>query len=254
VILDDYVESYNMYYNYIFVLFILHFTFTLFGRMVHTYFVQKSVVHDRFWLLLKDDEPLPAWENFLKRSMDIVLSLLLGILFLPLILIVIWKIKRSSNGSVFYLQERIGLNETPFLMYKFRSMIENAETGGTPMLSSDKDERITPFGRIIRKYRIDELPQFWNVLKGDMSLVGPRPERQYFIDQIVKTAPEYKRLFCVKPGITSWGEVKYGYASSVEQMIERMTFDLQYVDNMSLSNDVKILLYTVVTVLKGEGK
>jgi lipopolysaccharide/colanic/teichoic acid biosynthesis glycosyltransferase len=133
-------------------------------------------------------------------------------------------------------------------------MVENAEKPDFPMLSSDDDERVTPFGRIIRKYRIDELPQLWNVLKGDMSLVGPRPERKFFIEQIEKTSPEYKRLLRVKPGVTSWGEVKYGYASSVEQMIERMAFDLQYIDNMSLSNDVKILLYTVATILKGEGK
>ncbi|MCL2412907.1 MAG: sugar transferase [Bacteroidales bacterium] len=190
----------------------------------------------------------------MKRIIDIVLSIFFGILFLPLILFAIWKVKRDSKGSVFYSQERIGLNEKPFMMYKFRSMIENAESADFPMLSSDDDDRVTPFGRFMRKYRIDELPQFWNVLKGDMSLVGPRPERQYFIDQIVKTAPEYKRLLRVKPGVTSWGEVKYGYASSVEEMVERMPFDLQYIDNMSLSNDFKILFYTVGTVLKGEGK
>ena len=253
VILDDYVESYNWYYNYVFMLFVLHFGFTLFGRLVHTSFIQKRIENKEF-LLLSNEDPLPAWQNFLKRIIDIVLSILLGILFLPLILFVIWKIKRSSKGSVFYSQERIGLDEKPFMMYKFRSMIENAENADQPMLSSDDDERVTPFGRIIRKYRIDELPQFWNVLKGDMSLVGPRPERKYYIDQIVKTSPEYKKLLCVKPGLTSWGEVKYGYASSVEQMIERMAFDLQYIDNMSLSNDLKILLYTVATVLKGEGK
>jgi lipopolysaccharide/colanic/teichoic acid biosynthesis glycosyltransferase len=195
-----------------------------------------------------------SWRKFFKRIIDIVLSVLLGILFLPLILFVICRVRRDSKGSVYYSQERIGLDEKPFMMYKFRSMYENAENANFPMLSSDDDERVTPFGRFIRKYRIDELPQFWNVLKGDMSLVGPRPERRYYIDQIVQTSPEYKRLLCVKPGLTSWGEVKYGYASSVEQMIERMVFDLQYIDNMSLSTDFKILLYTVATVLKGEGK
>ena len=253
VILDDYVETYNWYYNYVFMLFVLHFSFTLLGRWVHTYFLQKRIRNKEFLLLLNED-PLPAWQNFLKRMIDIVLSIFLVVLFLPLILFVIWKIKRRSKGSIFYSQERIGLDEKPFLMYKFRSMYENAEEPGQPMLSSDDDERVTPFGRIMRKYRIDELPQFWNVLKGDMSLVGPRPERKYYIDQIVKTSPEYKRLLRVKPGVTSWGEVKYGYASSVEQMIERMAFDLQYIDNMSLSNDLKILIYTVATVLKGEGK
>ena len=252
VILDDYVESYNWYYNYVFMLFVLHFGFTLFGRLVHTYFIQKQVQNKEFLLL--DEDPLPAWQNFLKRMGDIVLSVLMMILLSPLILFVIWKIKRDSKGSVFYSQERIGLDEKPFMMYKFRSMVENAESADQPMLSSDDDERVTPFGRFMRKYRVDELPQLWNVLKGDMSLVGPRPERQFFIDQIVEKAPEYKRLLRVKPGVTSWGEVKYGYASSVEEMIERMAFDLQYVNNMSLSNDVKILFYTVGTVLKGEGK
>ncbi|MCL2416312.1 MAG: sugar transferase [Bacteroidales bacterium] len=253
VILDDYVESYNWYYNYVFMLFVLHFGLTLFGRMVHTYCIQKRVQNNDFLLLL-DDDPLPAWQNFLKRIGDIVLSIVMIVLLFPLILLVIWKIKRDSKGPIFYLQERIGLDEKPFMMYKFRSMHENAEVDNLPMLSSDNDERVTLFGRFMRKYRVDELPQFWNVLKGDMSLVGPRPERQYFIDQIVKKAPEYKRLLCVKPGVTSWGEVKYGYASSVDEMIERMDFDLQYIDNMSLSNDVKILFYTVGTVLKGEGK
>jgi lipopolysaccharide/colanic/teichoic acid biosynthesis glycosyltransferase len=133
-------------------------------------------------------------------------------------------------------------------------MYEGAESADQPMLSSETDERVTPFGRFMRKYRIDELPQLWNVIKGDMSLVGPRPERRYYINQIIETSPQYKLLLRVKPGVTSWGEVKYGYASSIPQMIERMAFDLQYIDNMSLSNDLKILLYTVATVLRGEGK
>ena len=254
VILDDYVESYNWYYNYIFILFVLHFGFTVFGRMVHTFFIRKAVKNDDKFLLSLKDEPLSGWHSMLKRIIDIVLSIILGILFFPLALFVIWKIKRSSEGSVFYSQERVGLHEEPFKMYKFRSMYPNAETDDLPMLSSEDDDRVTPFGRIMRKYRIDELPQLWNVLKGEMSLVGPRPERQYYIDQIVETSPQYKLLLRVKPGLTSWGEVKYGYASSVEQMIERMAFDLQYIDNMSLSNDLKILLYTIATVLKGEGK
>jgi exopolysaccharide biosynthesis polyprenyl glycosylphosphotransferase len=205
-------------------------------------------------LLLLNDDPMPAWQSFFKRVTDIVLSIVFGFLFAPLILFAIWKIKRGSKGAVYYSQERIGLYEKPFRIYKFRSMYQNAESPDQPMLSSDDDERVTPFGRFMRKYRVDELPQLWNVLKGDMSLVGPRPERQYYINQIVKISPQYKLLLRVKPGVTSWGEVKYGYASSVEQMIERMAFDLQYIDNMSLSNDLKILIYTIATVLKGEGK
>ncbi len=255
VILDDNVRSYEMYYDYVFMLFAFHFGLTVIGRISHTYRIRKAIQKGRISpQLMSNDDFLPAWQRFLKRVIDIILSVLLGILFAPLMLFVIWKMKPRSKSSVFYTQERIGLNEKPFLMYKFRSMCEHAESPEQPMLSSDNDERVTPFGRFMRKYRIDELPQLWNVLKGNMSLVGPRPERQYYIDQIVKISPEYKRLLRVKPGLTSWGEVKYGYASSVEQMIERMTFDLQYIENLSLLNDLKILLYTIVVVLSGEGK
>ncbi len=255
VILDDHVMNYAMYYDYVFILFALHFGLTLFGRIWHTHHIRKAIRNKQIDVqLYADDDPLPAWQNFLKRIIDIVLSLFLGILLSPLILLVIWKVKRSSEGSVFYVQERVGLNEKPFWIYKFRSMYEHAESDEQPLLSSDSDERVTPFGRFMRKYRIDELPQLWNVLKGNMSLVGPRPERQYYIEKIVETAPEYKRLLRVKPGLTSLGEVKYGYASSVPQMIERMAFDLEYIENMSLLSDLKILLHTIVVVLSGEGK
>ncbi|HNT71337.1 MAG TPA: sugar transferase, partial [Bacteroidales bacterium] len=135
----------------------------------------------------------------------------------------------------------------------FRSMYVNAEERG-PALSCKDDNRVTPWGRVMRKYRFDELPQFFNVIKGDMSLVGPRPERQYYIDQIVKIVPYYKLLFKLKPGITSWGQVKYGYAENIEQMIERLYYDLLYLDNISLFSDLKILILTVIIVFKGEGK
>ena len=131
-------------------------------------------------------------------------------------------------------------------------MYENAEKQG-PQLSSDEDIRVTPWGKTMRKYRLDELPQFWNVLKGDMSLVGPRPERKFYIDQIVKYAPHYKQLLKVRPGITSWGQVKYGYAENVEQMIKRLRYDILYIENMSLFVDLKIMFYTVVTILRGSG-
>ena len=152
-----------------------------------------------------------------------------------------------------YKQTRIGLHNRPFTIYKFRTMREDAEKDGVPRLSSGDDERITPFGKVMRKYRIDELPQFWNVLKGDMSIVGPRPEREYFIEQITQRAPFYTLLHQVRPGITSMGMVKFGYAGSVDEMVERMKYDLIYLENMSLINDLKIMVYTVETVLTGKG-
>jgi lipopolysaccharide/colanic/teichoic acid biosynthesis glycosyltransferase len=158
----------------------------------------------------------------------------------------------SSRGPLFYKQERIGKNGKPFTIYKFRSMYVDAEQNG-PELSSEKDPRITPFGRFMRKSRLDEIPNFINVLKGDMSLVGPRPERQHFIDQIIEKAPQYIQLLKVRPGITSWGQVKYGYAKNIDEMVRRMKYDLIYLDNMSLYVDFKIMIYTFLTILKRKG-
>lgn len=169
----------------------------------------------------------------------------------PLLAAVAVSVKCSSKGPILYRQQRMGKGHKPFNILKFRSMREDAEDDG-PRLSSKDDERITNFGKFMRKYRIDELPQFWNVLKGDMSLVGPRPEREFYIEQIVKRAPYYGLIFQVRPGVTSWGMVKYGYASSVSQMVERSRYDLLYINNMSLSTDIKIMIYTVKTVLKGQ--
>lgn len=196
---------------------------------------------------------LEPWQLVTKRAGDIIISSLALIILSPLYLITAIGVKMSSPGPIFYAQERIGKGGKPFNIFKFRSMIVDAEKAG-PALSSDHDPRITSFGRFMRKVRLDEVPQFYNVLIGDMSLVGPRPERQYFIDQIVKEAPHYTHLLKVKPGITSWGMVKYGYAENVEQMIRRMKFDLLYIENMSLLVDIKILIYTVQTVLMGRGK
>ena len=162
-------------------------------------------------------------------------------------------IKLTSKGPVFYSHERIGLHGKPFTMHKFRSMYQDAETNG-PQLSSENDPRITPLGRFMRQVRLDEIPQFWNVLIGDMSLVGYRPERQYYIDQIMKEAPHYRLLFKIKPGITSWGQVKFGYAENVKEMIQRLKYDILYLENMSLATDFKIMIYTILIVMLGRGK
>ena len=204
-------------------------------------------------LISVSTKDLPVWQHFIKRLMDITFSVFAMLILLPLYIFCALGVKLSSKGSIFYLQERVGLNGKPFQIIKFRSMIANAETG-TPQLSSKSDPRITKFGHFMRKTRLDEIPQFMNVFLGDMSLVGPRPERQFYIDQIVKVAPHYKLLLTVKPGMTSWGQVKFGYAENIDEMVERLKWDILYLDNISLQTDIKILIYTVLIVLKGTGK
>ncbi|MCH2215565.1 MAG: sugar transferase [Flavobacteriales bacterium] len=196
---------------------------------------------------------MPEWQLFLKRLMDISASLFALVVLSPVYFAVALIVKLTSPGPIIFKQERIGQFNKPFFIYKFRSMRQDAESG-TPKLAKEGDPRITPFGRFMRKTRLDELPQFFNVIKGDMSLVGPRPERQYFIDQIMEVAPHYRHLQKVKPGITSWGQVKYGYAENVNEMVQRLKYDVLYIENMSLAIDFKIMAYTILTVLKGDGK
>jgi len=188
----------------------------------------------------------------IKTVVDYSVSVFSLILLAPVMLILAISIKISEKGPVLYSQKRVGRFGKSFNIYKFRSMRIGTENG-VPLILDKEDERITSLGRFMRKYRLDEIPNFINVLKGEMSIVGPRPEQQYFINQIVQKAPQYELLQNLKPGITSWGQVKYGYASNVDQMIERLEDDLYYLKNRSLWFDLKIALCSIYIIFKGEG-
>lgn len=188
-----------------------------------------------------------------KRLFDIIFSVTLMILGIPVFLLLCLITKLTSSGPTFYKQKRIGKNGRPFYIYKFRSMHINAEKHG-PQLSSEDDPRITKWGRIIRRTRMDELPQFWNVLLGDMSVVGPRPEREYFINQIIQRNPDYSKLQQIRPGVTSMGQVFFGYAENVDQMCTRMMYDLCYLDNLSIKTDLKVILKTIRVMFECKGK
>ena len=196
---------------------------------------------------------MPVFQSFLKRIIDILSSTIALALLSPIFILISIAIKLSSNGPVFYCQQRIGYKKKLFHIIKFRSMHVNAENN-TPLLSSKHDNRITSLGKVMRKYRIDELPQFYNVLIGEMSIIGPRPEREFFANKILLKAPHYKLIHKVKPGITSWGMVKFGYAENVEEMVSRLKYDIIYLENLSLLNDFKVFVLTIFIVLQGRGK
>jgi exopolysaccharide biosynthesis polyprenyl glycosylphosphotransferase len=214
--------------------------------------VKFSSINDAPLIIVSQDVLEPK-QIILKRIFDIVSSLFFLIVFSPVYIIIAIVIKLTTKGPIFYSQQRIGLHGKPFTIYKFRSMLHGAEKDG-PALSSKDDSRITKFGKFLRKGRLDELPQFINVLLGSMSVVGPRPERRFFIDQIILRAPQYAHLHKIKPGITSWGQVKYGYAENVDQMIRRMKYDILYLENISFLLDLRIIIYTVLIVFQGRGK
>lgn len=214
--------------------------------------LERSIIERRSSELI----PVPVWTKTkaaIKRTSDITISLVGLTLISPFIPFIYWKIKSESEGNFIYQQERIGKNGKAFHILKFRTMYNDAEKNG-PALSSATDERITPFGRFLRKWRIDELPQFINVIKGDMSLIGPRPERQFYIDQLIKEEPAFVELLKVKPGITSLGQVLFGYAENKTEMLQRLKLELFYMRKYSLRLDLRIFLYTIKTLLKAEGK
>ncbi len=205
-------------------------------------------------LIVVMPDPMPPWEKTVKRLMDIILSLIILIATLPVMIVTALLIRFTSEGPVVFAQERVGLHGEPFTMYKFRSMYQNAEKKTGPTWATDDDPRITPLGIWLRKLRLDELPQLLNVLKGDMSLVGPRPERQFFVNQFKKQIPLYNRRLRVRPGITGWAQVKWKYDETFDDVIEKTKYDLFYVENISLKMDLKILINTIFTMLAGKGK
>ena len=209
---------------------------------------------DRPSLIRITEHHMSDAELCIKRAFDLTASGIGLLLLSPLLALIALQVKLSSRGPVIYSQERVGQYGLAFRIYKFRTMVDNAEAESGPQVTHDNDPRITRVGRWLRKYRLDELPQLWNILRGEMSIVGPRPERPYFIEQIMKEAPYYCLLYKVRPGLTSWGPIRVGYTDTMEKMIERLNCDVVYVENMSILLDLKILFFTTGVILYGKGK
>jgi lipopolysaccharide/colanic/teichoic acid biosynthesis glycosyltransferase len=212
---------------------------------------QKSVITNSISKLTIEATPVNIVSA--KRLFDIIGSLLIFVAFGWLYLIIAFAVKISSKGAIIYSHERIGMQEKPFTIYKFRTMYVDAEKNG-PALSNKNDPRVTFIGRFLRKTHLDELPQFYNTLIGDMTIIGTRPERKCYIDSIILKVPQYKNVFKNKPGITSWGQINYGYAENIEEMIERFHFDIFYINNMSFKMDLKILLHTIKLMIFGRSE
>ena len=198
-------------------------------------------------------EPMPPWEKNVKRMIDIIAGLAVLVLTMPLMVLIAVAVKLDSKGTVFYIQERVGFKGRNFKLAKFRSMIADAEKECGPVWATIDDCRITRVGQVIRKLRLDELPQVYNIIKGDMSLVGPRPEREHFVEQLKKKIPYYPLRLKVKPGLTGWAQTKHNYDRSLDDVREKLKYDLYYIENMSLSMDFKILLNTIFVVLGRKG-
>ncbi|MCJ8502125.1 TIGR03013 family XrtA/PEP-CTERM system glycosyltransferase [Desulfatitalea alkaliphila] len=206
------------------------------------------------WLIFSEGFQKTKAQKLIKRTVDLVLSAAMLIVLMPLILLVAIVIKLDSKGPAIFSQERVGRHHKPYMVHKFRSMRSDAEKETGPVWAQDNDNRITRVGHFIRKWRIDELPQLWNVIKGQMSFVGPRPEREHFVKQLEEIIPYYGERFSVKPGLTGWAQVSYGYGASVEDAIEKLNYDLFYIKNMSILMDIMIVARTVKTVLFGRGR
>jgi sugar transferase (PEP-CTERM system associated) len=205
------------------------------------------------WLIFSDGFRVSRVTRFMKRAIDLTLSLILAIVTLPLMLLTALLVLLEDGRPVLYRQERTGENGRTFVLSKFRSMRKDAEQGGTPVWARDGDDRVTRVGRFIRKTRLDELPQLWNVVRGDMSFVGPRPERPFFVEQLAQDIPFYQQRHAVKPGLTGWAQVKYRYGSSREDAMEKLRYDLYYIKHLSVFFDLTIVFDTVKVVLFRKG-
>ena len=225
------------------------------GNSFYEMFTGKLIVGhtNPGWFIFSEGFRRPITTRFIKRALDIALSLILLFVFTPLLILVVVLVKLDSRGPVIFSQDRVGKSRKKYMVHKFRSMMDNAEKETGPVWAADDDIRITRVGRVIRKLRIDEIPQLWNVLKGEMSFVGPRPEREHFVKQLEEVIPYYGLRFSVKPGVTGWAQVSYGYGASVEDAVEKLNYDLFYLKNMSIYMDLMIVLRTIKIVLSQKG-